>query len=134
MNVNVIARFESNIIRTRWCDKPGCGVATKGNKYLCVAHSDEMPYVQGLLSRMSEREHETKMVAREGWKAVNVQSSLSQEILCYLRAHGKATTLRIGIDLPGTRDSQQPWIEALSRNKLIRTTISTRGVMIVQVA
>lgn len=135
MNANTISRFESTTIRTRHCTHEGCIKSTRGNKYLCVNHIEEMPYIQGLEARIKARQDEDSLVEKKGWTQVDVTASNSVEILQAIRNHGGAITLpRLSRNLNRNAGLQAIYVLALRKAGLITSSKNSRGGMVLRLA
>jgi len=120
--------------QTRHCRIIGCNRHTKNGKPYCVNHVESNPYVSHVLSVISDRKHEEEIVARRGWTAVNIDGSIAQEILQFLRVNGARSLKRLSRDLRRDSKLQAMYCVALTKAGLINVSKNKRGGLILRVA
>ena len=116
----------------RHCDYPTCNRATKARKPFCNEHVECNPYVQHVLSVISDREREEKKVERKGWRAVDIKGSIAQEILQFIRVNGERTFARVARDMGRDSSITDCYLMALKKAKLVIVGRSKRGAMTIQ--
>lgn len=108
------------------CERIGCNYPTKGGKPLCNHHVEKMPYVKSLLSRIAKRKREEDKVSCNGQRAVNIESSISQEILQYISVHGECTYVRVARDMNRNISITRSYLKALISAGLLISSVNKR--------
>lgn len=110
---------EATNSQARECKVEGCSRTTREGKDFCTNHVELHPYVDSLLSRMTQRDEEDADVRRLGSSRVNLDGITVSEILLCLRQGGTKTEERL------TREVQLD--KTIIHNYLIR--LSAEGVI-----
>lgn len=116
---------------TRHCELDGCRKATTGRKPYCTDHLGEMPYVQELEQELARRDDEWARVLSRGTREVDPQGTTAQELLMYLKVHGKRTVRRMAKDLSMEMELLTPYVNALRRWGWVRVSKNKRGIPLV---
>ena len=132
MTPHTVERYGVQRNRTRYCLMSGCLAYTRNSKDYCSEHVEHQPYVQGVLAIIAEREAEQVKVNIKGWRAVDVNGSIAQEIWQYLSVRGKATIRRVAKDLGIANHIQTHYVEALRRAGMVKVTRNQRNIPVVQ--
>lgn len=116
---------------TRYCQRSGCGVATRAGKPFCSAHVEDHPYVRGLLSLIAEMRSEAALVRVRGARAVDTRALSSQEILRFLRVHGERSVPRLARDLNIPLEILEFYVKALGSRNLVALRENKRGATLI---
>ena len=119
MTPKSVERFRKTSNTSRRCRQAGCTRFTRRDKAFCPDHIENLPYVQGLLKRISDREIEMDAARRCGAGIVDVNSSVSLEILSAIRVLGPSTNGGIALWIGHNAKTQAHYIAALYRADLI---------------
>lgn len=134
MTPKSVGRIGPSRKRTSYCQLDGCGTYTYEGKPYCTKHVEHHPYVQSILAVLADRKNEEERVDKRGRRAVNIEGSVSQEIISYLRIHGPRTINRLARDLNRDLRIQSLYVAALRRSGLVITGKNARGGIIVEAA
>lgn len=129
-----VQRYGPGRKHTSYCHIEDCNRFTLGGKRFCSHHINHQSYVQNLLRRISEREEEEMRVESGGWKAVDIEGSIAQDTLRFLRIHGPKTVRRLAKDLNRNSKIQACYVEALRKAGLVDTRCTQRGYIIATAA
>jgi len=133
MNPRILESFaRSGRPQTRYCDALGCRQATREGKPYCSEHVEEHPYVQQLISLLSERDHEESRVRRQGPRAVDVSGLTAREILQFVKVHGQRTVQRLARELNIDFKTLEGYVKALKKSGLISTSQTRRGATVIK--
>ena len=111
------------------CDVTGCSNNTREGKLYCLDHVDHQPYVQGILAKIASRERELEAVREKGWRAVDVEGIVVDDILRRLREHGARTVERLRREcLDGEKEAVAfAYKDAMARAGLVLVGFTKRG-------
>lgn len=132
MNTNTVLRYTQGRVKTRHCDSADCSEATKHGKHICSEHISELPYIRDLEARIEARHIEERLVQKAGWRAVNVNASISTEILQVIKNHGKISLPSLCRYLNRDISIHSAYIMAFTRAGLVRATMNSREIVILQ--
>ena len=132
MKPKTVPRLVPAKLIPRHCEAENCAQATRLGKPYCSQHVALHPYVRELLAQLEAQENELAKVRRMGARAVRSDGLTAQEIIAYLRAHGRRTVKRLARDLNMEFVVLEGYMRALKRRRLISVTTTRRGTRLVQ--
>jgi predicted transcriptional regulator len=112
------------------CEHPGgCNQSTRERKPYCKDHIGHLPYIIDLKARIAEREEEERLVIKYGAKRVDINSTISKDIISYLKQRGATTYARIAKDMFKPRDpmTMASYLDALVKAGLLVKTRHRRN-------
>lgn len=115
---------------TRKC--AACEETTREGKEYCTQHVENHSYIQDLMSRMKDREHEDHEVMMKGSSAVNLDGITVQEIMIHLRQTGTKTMEGLAKALQLEKFILQKYIFALRDLKKVEIISTARECMAVR--
>jgi len=113
------------VLRKNQCGVELCGEATAKGKPFCLDHLDLVEHADALISAVREREREIEAVLAggpDGWKHVDPNGSVAQDILGIVEVYGKQTVRSIARAATLTQSVVVPYVKALRNSGLVRVT------------
>jgi hypothetical protein len=97
-----------------------CGALTRSAKPFCLEHIDHMPYAEGVLSVLEQRETEKKRL--NAGKTIPVDGFICMETIAYLEQQGSVSLRRLSRDMKLTHDGAEVLANILRRAKIAQIT------------
>jgi len=121
---------EQRIPRPR-CTIADCDQPTHEKKPYCTDHVELHPYALKVLAEIEARSLEQQQVKARGWRAVDLTSSTSRDLLLELRLRGKRTTPRLSRDLVLPESVVSAYMTAFARKGWVVVGETARGITLV---
>ena len=113
--------------RTHACGVAGCPEFTTKKKPFCLAHLELIGHAERLKTEIAVREAEQKAVleaAERGWEKVDVQGSISRDILSILETQGPQSVGGLARTVAIDPRTARSYVAALKKAGFVKVTVS----------